>query len=437
MRTLNRPMFNMGGPIKEGVMHGIREPHAGGQLVRPGPGRPGYAGEETFWSKFAAQYNPKNFASPKKFLQRINPFKKLKTVTKVPKITKNTWGILQKKLKPTGGVTGTEAATGWMAGPAKYWNKIRGAGPAYTGAWKKHPWKMTAGHVYGAPYAIEGGKHLPWGKIGQGLDPRPGWKKVFGIEDKETETVSDVPLNPNLQKTIAETESPVDKLLAGAGKENKEFALAERNKRVQKYLDLMGYKSAKKTAIADALIDASKIVGDRGTLDLKNIGQELINPIIQATSKRLDKPGQIREAVGLMMTKAGLEKEMYDAKPGTILKNVQDMIKSGIPSDEAWAIATKGSKGVVQDIQGAIATGKVGAGDWTAFVRSTGAEHGEEVSVITTEKLKETYGDDIKKHPSGMEIITEREKTEVVPDGIYQIGDDTIRIKNGKKTQLR
>jgi len=199
----------------------------------------------------------------------------------------------------------------------------------------------------------------------------------------------------------------------------------------------MGYDRSKKTAIADALIDASKIVSERGTLDPKNITQELINPIIQATGKRLDKPEQIREAVGLMMTKAGLEKEMYEAKPGTILKNVQDMIKSGIPSDEAWAIATKGSKGVVADIQGAIATGKVGAGDWTAFVRATGAEHGEEVSVITAEKLKETYGDDTKKHPSAMEIITEREKTEVVPDGIYQIGSETIRIKNGKKTQLR
>ena len=30
MRTLNRPMFKMGGPIKEGVMHGIREPYRGG-----------------------------------------------------------------------------------------------------------------------------------------------------------------------------------------------------------------------------------------------------------------------------------------------------------------------------------------------------------------------------------------------------------------------
>ena len=30
MRTLNRPMFRYGGPIKEGVMNGIREPKKNG-----------------------------------------------------------------------------------------------------------------------------------------------------------------------------------------------------------------------------------------------------------------------------------------------------------------------------------------------------------------------------------------------------------------------
>ena len=45
MRTLSRPMFNWGGPVKEGIMHGIREPYRGGQLVQPGPGRPGYGGK--------------------------------------------------------------------------------------------------------------------------------------------------------------------------------------------------------------------------------------------------------------------------------------------------------------------------------------------------------------------------------------------------------
>ena len=35
---------------------------------------------------------------------------------------------------------------------------------------------------------------------------------------------------------------------------------------------------------------------------------------------------------------------MYEAKPGTVLKNVQDMVKSGQYTEkEAWAIATKGT----------------------------------------------------------------------------------------------
>ena len=43
MRTLNRPMFNMGGPIKEGIMHGIREPHKHG-----GPTGTGLVGDQRY-----------------------------------------------------------------------------------------------------------------------------------------------------------------------------------------------------------------------------------------------------------------------------------------------------------------------------------------------------------------------------------------------------
>ena len=134
------------------------------------------------------------------------------------------------------------------------------------------------------------------------------------------------------------------------------FANKQRDARVNKYLDMMGYERSKKTAIADALIDASKIVGDRGTLDPKNITQELINPIIQATSKRLDKPEQIREAVGLMMTKAGLEKEMYDAKPGTQLKAAQDYVSQfGGSMDNAYKQLGLTKKGNFTESLGALA----------------------------------------------------------------------------------
>ena len=45
MRTLNRPMFRYGGPIKEGVMNGIREPKRnGGPMVKQAAlvGNPAY-----------------------------------------------------------------------------------------------------------------------------------------------------------------------------------------------------------------------------------------------------------------------------------------------------------------------------------------------------------------------------------------------------------
>ena len=43
MKTLNRPMFRYGGPIKEGVMHGIREPKKHG-----GPTGTGLVGDQRY-----------------------------------------------------------------------------------------------------------------------------------------------------------------------------------------------------------------------------------------------------------------------------------------------------------------------------------------------------------------------------------------------------
>ena len=89
------------------------------------------------------------------------------------------------------------------------------------------------------------------------------------------------------------------------------------NKRLKSYLDMMGYDSAKKGALSDALIDASAVVqnatNEAGSLKKADWGN-LINQMIQTTSKRLDKPAQIREAVGLMMTKGAIEKDIADAK---------------------------------------------------------------------------------------------------------------------------
>ena len=50
MKTLNRPMFRYGGPIKEGVMNGIREPkrNGGSMANNEGPRRAALVGNPIY-----------------------------------------------------------------------------------------------------------------------------------------------------------------------------------------------------------------------------------------------------------------------------------------------------------------------------------------------------------------------------------------------------
>ena len=308
MRTLNRPMFNMGGPIKQGIMHGIREPYrGGGQAALVGnPVYPRTGGREHHNIGKTIFGNVGNILKGAKPLwQRIKP-------TRIPK----TRPIRSKTM---GGVQLTEAQRAAGMGTETI------PGMERAGKWvRTNPWWTAAGAVGAtsdAPVAVVKGVPgaLKWGA--EALTP--GWaEKYLPWADDTTDLVTQ-------QKEI---------VTGGAGGEGvvtkdtsttesrAAFAKKQQNERVNKYLDLMGYDASRHDAVSKALIDASKIVSDRGTLDRKNITAELINPAIQALSKRLEKPAQIREAVGLMMTKADLEKEMYQSKPGTQLKAAQDYV---------------------------------------------------------------------------------------------------------------
>ena len=446
MRTLSRPMFNMGGPIKQGIMHGIREPHAsGGRAALVGnPVYPQTGGREhhnvakTIFGNVGRIANRFNLSGGKGgWWSKIRPTGKFRQVP-VPK------GYPTGKSRQIGSRLNVSGKG--FEGPAPYskTEMVKNPRLLWEGI-KENPYWSGAGGTLAltsgvAPVAAGGVKDIAWSGLKQAADLAL-WDKIWD-QDKhfadKKKAAEELAKNLEMEKVNAINAAQKALKDTGTDKSRKDFAKSQRDQRVQKYLDLMGYDRAKKTAIADALIDASKIVSDRGTLSTKNITGELINPAIQALSKRLDKPEQIKEAVGLMMTKAGLEKEMYEAKPGAMEKNIRDLVASGKSRAEAENMVYKQSQGAVADIQGAIATGKVSAADWVPFVRSTGAQHGEEVSVITNETLKKQYKDYAKEDiPTAMQIIEEREKTEIVPDGIYVIGQETIRIKDGKKTQLK
>ena len=278
-------MFRMGGPIKEGVMHGIREPRRGG-------GRAALVGNPMYPSTMGREHHSwyKSFI-PKGIMGS--------TVTKKPSVVGSVWDKI-KNIYKTPPSTSKELVPYDKALAAKqmpgigtnrwWWQK---AALPTLGAVKK-----TAGVV--APYATTG----TLGYLGY-----QGAKGLFGGDktiDENIDISTVIPGGPPGGGDQGMTYTDPDKA--------KKLAQQKKDERINSLLKTMGYDTAKKDAIGKALIDASQIVSERGTLDKKNIVPELINPIIQATSKRLEKPEQLNEAVRLMMTKAEIEKEMNPLK---------------------------------------------------------------------------------------------------------------------------
>jgi hypothetical protein len=117
MKTLNRPMFRYGGPIKEGVMSGIREPRANGgsmsQLVQPSSTgmRPGYKGKQLSLFDTVKDATKKTFTTNP--LKVMNPAKKIRFASKLTGPIKNFYRNIKskidmpKKYVPVGGKLGS------------------------------------------------------------------------------------------------------------------------------------------------------------------------------------------------------------------------------------------------------------------------------------------------------------------------------------------
>ena len=327
-------MFNMGGPIKEGIMHGIREPKKDGGTPGVGYGLvgdkryPKTGGREHHWAFLPWLIGAGGTAL------RTAPtvYRGMKAARTLAPGKLGAWGRVKDVLGFGAPRYRATSATIKRGGP-----RVPDAQGSYS------PVTLTPGKDMGILQALKDPKRfgmflrerpltsltaltLPATAIDMGREHGPGVAKgawnltkryaaglIPGDQSHwytDPPPPTDVPLNPNLEMNIKKKKKTQGAGIELTDQQRKDFAAKQRDERVQKYMDMMGYDRSKKTAVADALIDASKIVSDRGTLDRKNITAELINPIIQATSKRFDKPEQIREAVGLMAAKAEIQKDL-------------------------------------------------------------------------------------------------------------------------------
>ena len=291
MRPLNRPMFRYGGPIKEGIMSGIKDNRVpfdqGGYL-------------SNLLAKTGALFNPlKKFKPVQKFIQR----QKIEfPPARVPSKGMGGVQLTDAQIKAGMGTTGVPFLT-----RAKQFASL-------------NP-KLTYG---AAPFAISGA--LTAGPpVIKGLF---GAAKTIGAEALDR-VVPDYFFDQDqyfADKKIRE-QNEQNKLLKEKKKnlkgEKNEFTTgtskidrdAEIEANRQRYYKILGIDKMKKDAAYDSLIDASKIVTEEGG-DLKGAIKSgtLQNRIIQAISKNLDKSADIKRQIDAAIVKGEIDKDINREK---------------------------------------------------------------------------------------------------------------------------
>ena len=271
MRILNRPMFRSGGPIREGIMHGMKN---GGRIgFKDGPKRKQYKLEEAPIGKFGNWLGDK--AVPGSIYYGLGtPVQTLYDIAAVPT------NAAARLFGYNPGLSGTkfvDTLTGGNFSKFTGFNRDKALGTSAKQGW-------TTPSMQDGPTAAE----LELAAL----------KKKYAMEElaKTGKMPDHLGLKPLVDPNIS-----------------KDLAQKQQKERIQNYLKMMGYDTAKKGAMSKALIDASALVQnastEAGSLKHADWGN-LINKAIQTTSKRLEKPEQIREAVGLMATKAAIQKDM-------------------------------------------------------------------------------------------------------------------------------
>ena len=305
MRTLSRPMFNMGGPIKEGIMHGIREP------------RQGYA-DRGLVKQITEQVLKKPYTSTATGVGAATTAKVAADAAKKASLYQRAGSLFSKGI-PTDvqigkGIKNIAQRVGqWRLPSLGVTNPLTFGLPA----------ALTAKYKYTQPEQVE--KEYGISRMEKLLaSTLPGGdqsylplalRSVFG--ERKIEEPKSILENITMEEGVPGGGDP--RMTYTDPDKASDLAKAAKDKRVNELLEIMGYDKAKKGAAYDALIDASQIISQAPGGESLDISRDIIQPAIAATSKRFDKPKEIEEAVRLMQTKADIQKDL--TKDETALAN--------------------------------------------------------------------------------------------------------------------
>jgi hypothetical protein len=476
MRTLNRPMFRYGGPIKEGVMNGIREPkkHGGSMGPNEGPRRAALVGDPNFpqtdgrahhvapiiygAGMAAARLAPMALRGLSGLKKAYQGFKSARTLTP-GKLGK--FGRLKDMVMPGGRFRDTTKPTYSIN---KSLGRItEGSEPYRMGILQslKDPKRLGAA-IRENPFTALSALTLPnmalnaapivgKGALGAGkmfIDAvLPG--EQFRGDEKETEaavleklttdTIEKV-LSPAEEKALAADKKAQAEAAAIAG-EN--FAKAQKEKRIEGYREIMDIKGMNKDAAYNSLIAASQAVLGEGDFKGSLKDGSLINKIIGTTSQAFDKPAKTKDAINSLILKGEIEKNINQGKEGSQMKAAKDFASAqGISVTQAYKdLGFSKTKNLSENIA-IVSKSQGGIGLTTDSVaeglRMTYPELGVPNIIGTdAELIKLKKENSLYRDQNDAAIFEDLAVKNKLGDGLYVLGTSSFTITDGKLDQLR
>ena len=301
MKTLNRPMFRYGGPIKEGIMTGMQD-------------RPGYKKGSLIAGLISKAPGGQSLIDyGRGIIPRL--FNKMKPTFKMQpgKVTQNKTIIGNKPDgTPIFGYSGTGQKYASQTMPPVPFMERAGAfvkeNPYFTGV--AAPFAVSTGASV-IPPVVEGGLSLGKKALLQAADLAvPDF--IFD-QDKYFENKKIAELNENIKQNKKTTK--LDQKDTGTQDSPKIDRDAEIEANRKRYYKLMGIDKMKKGAVYDSLIDASQIIQEQGG-DLKGAIKSgtLQSSIINAISKNLDKSTDLKKQIDAAILKGEITKDIEQSK---------------------------------------------------------------------------------------------------------------------------
>jgi len=394
MKVLSRPMFRMGGPIKEGIMDGIKEP------------RRKYNAAGFVAPDFQVSGDPNKMAVNKLLQNQENAAAAFENIF-APNVMASEVSLVPKKIEaPQKSIFQTTEDT---------FDDFSGLSSDFD----------TTERV--------GGKMVM--KQAQGLDPVTKAKLQANIGLISRKDYLDVLKAEELKKkqeapietgTTIQDNMPDRKIKPDVPLETDPPVITETKKeRVNKILDSLGYKRAQKNALYDAMIKAGQRISRTG-LGADN----LVSDVIAETSQSYDKPEKLREAAELMDVQQQLKLEQIEKSKDTrspIQKTAEYYLESGVAGnmDDAIRMARNLPVTVSETFQTKVKEfGKSGGLDQTAIDLT---ERGQFGNLEFKNKINKKY----KGKPLSEFLKSEGFKG----DGVYTADGKILVIENGEIKQ--